>query len=299
MIRSMTGYGRGTASAAGCDITVEMRSVNHRYFDCNVRLPRVYVYMEDAIKSRLAQSVSRGKTDVFVTVEKQPGSAPEIKVNAAAAEKYMQALDELKQTAEGLLPGSAVNLDLVAFSRLEGVLSVEADEPDGDELMAGVLAALDAAAESFLSMSRAEGERLTQDILTRADTIEQAVGRIEERSKECVAGYFAKLLARLHDTLEKLGASADEGRIVTEAAIYADKVAVDEETVRLRSHIAELRKLLSEGGAVGRKLDFLIQEFNREANTIGSKANDLDIAREVVSLKSEIEKIREQVQNIE
>ncbi len=299
MIRSMTGYGRGTASAAGCDITVEMRSVNHRYFDCNVRLPRVYVYMEDAIKSRLAQNVSRGKTDVFVTVEKQPGSAPEIKVNAAAAEKYMQALDELKRMAAKPLPGFAVNLDLVAFSRLEGVLSVEADEPDGDELMAGVLAALDAAEESFLSMSRAEGERLTQDILSRADTIERTVGRIEERSKECVAGYFDKLLARLHDTLEKLGASADEGRIVTEAAIYADKVAVDEETVRLRSHIAELRKLLTEGGAVGRKLDFLIQEFNREANTIGSKANDLDIAREVVALKSEIEKIREQVQNIE
>ena len=236
---------------------------------------------------------------MFVTVEKQPGSAPEIKVNTAAAEKYMQALDELKRMAAKPLPGFAVNLDLVAFSRLEGVLSVEADEPDGDELMAGVLSALDAAAESFLSMSRAEGERLTQDILSRADTIEQAVGRIEERSKECVAGYFDKLLARLHDTLEKLGASADEGRIVTEAAIYADKVAVDEETVRLRSHIAELRKLLAEGGAVGRKLDFLIQEFNREANTIGSKANDLDIAREVVALKSEIEKIREQVQNIE
>ncbi len=299
MIRSMTGYGRGTASAAGCDITVEVRSVNHRYFDCNVRLPRMYVYMEDAIKSRLAQNVSRGKTDVFVTIEKQPGSAPEIKVNMPVASQYMLAMNMLRQLANGVPSGPVANVDLVAFSKLEGVLSVEANEPDEDELMAGVLSALDAAEESFLSMSRAEGERLKQDILSRADTIEQAVGRIEERSKECVAGYFDKLLARLRDTLEKLGASADEGRIVTEAAIYADKVAVDEETVRLRSHIAELRKLLADGGAVGRKLDFLIQEFNREANTIGSKANDLDIAREVVSLKSEIEKIREQVQNIE
>ena len=299
MIRSMTGYGRASGSAAGCDITVEIRSVNHRYFDCTVRIPRMYVYMEEPIKTRLNGSIARGKTDVFVTIEKQPGTAPAIQVNRAAAESYFAALSELQNISNGYIFGSRSHVDLVALSKMEGVLTVGSDEPDEDELTTAVLSTLSSAVESYLSMSRAEGERLAADILDRAETIEQAVGRIEERSKECVSTYFDRLLGRLKETLEKLGASADENRIVTEAAIYADKVAVDEETVRLRSHITELRSLLKDGGAVGRKLDFLIQEFNREANTIGSKASDIDIAREVVALKSEIEKIREQVQNIE
>lgn len=298
MIRSMTGYGRATGSAAGCDMTVELRSVNHRYFDCTVRIPRMYVYMEESLKTRVNASVSRGKVDVFVTIEKQPGFAPSVQVNREAAENYFKALEEL-HTMSFAVPGVQRTLDIAVVARAEGILTVESNDPDEDELAAAVLSTLDEAIAGYLGMSRAEGDRLSTDILDRATLIEDAVGRIEERSKECVATYADRLLAKLRETLDKLGASADENRILTEAAIYADKVAVDEETVRLRSHITELRELMKSGGAIGRKLDFLIQEFNREANTIGSKASDIEIAKEVVNLKGEIEKIREQVQNIE
>lgn len=301
MIRSMTGYGRATGSAADCDITVELRSVNHRYFDCNVRLPRMYLYLEDAIKTRVSEAVSRGKVDVFVTIEKKEGAAPKVSLNRATAEAYLDAIGELRDMKQlsGIRLEQILRVDLVDIAKLEGVLTVESNDASEDEMKAAVLGALDGAIASYLDMSRSEGARLETDILDRAATIEEAVGRVEQRSKECVSTYGDRLLAKLRETLDKFGVEADEGRVVTEAAIYADKVAVDEETVRLRSHIAELRKMLKAGGACGRKLDFLIQEFNREANTIGSKANDLEIAKEVVGLKSEIEKIREQVQNIE
>lgn len=301
MVRSMTGYGRTTGTAADCDITVELRSVNHRYFDCNVRLPRMYLYLEDAIKTRIGEAVSRGKVDVFVTIEKKEGAAPKVSLNKATAEAYLDAISELGDMKQLNRFGTEfkVRLELVELARLEGVLTVESNDASEDEMKAAVLGALDGAIAGYLDMSRSEGKRLETDILDRASVIEETVGRVERRSAECVSTYGERLLAKLKETLDKFGVEADEGRVVTEAAIYADKVAVDEETVRLRSHIAELRKMLKTGGACGRKLDFLIQEFNREANTIGSKANDLEIAKEVVGLKSEIEKIREQVQNIE
>ncbi len=291
----MTGYGRGEATRNGRKITVEVRSVNNRYLDCGVKLPRAYIFAEDAIKARVGQAISRGKVDVFVNIVQTEGESLSVTVNEALARSYIDALWRLYE----LGGGQKVTMDCPAadLARFPDVLTVEKKEEDLEAVTADICAVLDTALEDFNRMRRREGEKLAADILGRADTIEAYTARVEERSPQTVAEYRARLESKMREVLSNV--QLDESRILTEAAIFADKVAVDEETVRLRSHLEQLRGMLAQGGATGRKLDFLIQEFNREANTIGSKCGDLDISRVVVDLKAEIEKIREQVQNIE
>ena len=292
MVRSMTGYGRGEAVLHGRSIVVEVRSVNNRYLDCNIKMPRAYIFAEDAMKSRVQNAISRGKVDVFVTMDSAGADAVTVKVNHPVAAGYVAALKELKDTYQLLgLP------DLALMARFPDVLQTEKAPENVEEAAADICAVLDQALADFAIMREREGERLSADILSRADTIETLTGQVEEQSPKTVAEYRARLEAKMREVLQNQ--QLDESRILTEAAIFADKVAVDEETVRLRSHLSQLRTMLSQGGPIGRKLDFLIQEFNREANTIGSKCNDLEIARHVIDIKAEIEKIREQVQNIE
>ena len=291
----MTGYGRGEATQNGRKITVEVRSVNNRYLDCGVKLPRAYIFAEDAIKTRVGQAISRGKVDVFVNIVQTEGESLSVTVNEELAKSYIDALWKLYE----LGGGQKIKMDYRAtdLARFPDVLTVEKKEEDLEAVAADICAVLDTALEDFNRMREREGEKLAADILGRADTIEAYTAKVEERSPQTVAEYRARLESKMQEVLAN--AALDESRILTEAAIFADKVAVDEETVRLRSHLEQLRGMLSQGGATGRKLDFLIQEFNRETNTIGSKCNDIDISRMVVDMKAEIEKIREQVQNIE
>ena len=290
----MTGYGRAEETLRGCTITVELRSVNNRYLDCNIRMPRLYLFAEDAIKSRVQGTISRGKVDVFVTLDFAGQEELKVTVNQGAADSYYAALTQLAQRY-----GLANDISVSLLSRFPEVLVAEKAQDDLEGRAQDICRVLDAALQDFDQMRTREGERLREDILSRVRTIEEKVALVEERSPRTVAEYRAKLEERMNEVLSKAGVQADPARILTEAAIFADKVAVDEETVRLRSHIGQLRDMLSKGGATGRKLDFLIQEFNREANTIGSKCADLEITGQVVDIKAEIEKIREQVQNIE
>lgn len=298
----MTGYGRGEAAADGLTVTLELRAVNNRYLDTTVKMPRAYLFAEDAIKKAIQARVSRGKLDVFVNVAHTAGDDMTVTVNEPLAAAYKDALrlmaDQL-ELGDALAMGSTPNMmaQLYLIARFPDVLAVEKKEEDPEAVKALLLTALDAALTDFNAMREREGEKLSQDVLSRCETIENLVGRVEERSPGIVADYRARLTAKLQEILGNT--QIDESRILTETAIYADKVAVDEETVRLRSHIAQLREMFAAGGAIGRKLDFLIQEFNREANTIGSKCNDVDTSKIVVDIKAEIEKIREQIQNIE
>ena len=292
MVKSMTGYGRAEDTVAGCTITVELRSVNNRYLDCNVRMPRLYLFAEEAIKSRVQNTISRGKVDVFVTIGPSQNGDVTISVNKPVADGYFAALKDLRDTY-GLRDDISVSL----LSRFQDVFLVEKTQEDVEAMASDICSVLELALADFDAMRSREGEKLYQDVLNRADTIEGLTARVEERSPGIVADYRARLTAKLNEVLQNT--QIDESRILTEAAIYADKVAVDEETVRLRSHLSQLRHMLEQGGAIGRKLDFLIQEFNREANTIGSKCSDIETAGYVVDIKAEIEKIREQIQNIE
>ena len=292
MVKSMTGYGRAEETFNGCTITVELRSVNNRYLDCNVRIPRLYLFAEEAIKSRVQSSISRGKVDVFVTLDSAGAERVQVSVNRPVADGYYAAL---KQLAEEY--GLAGDISVSLLSRFPEVLLAEKAEEDVEQMARDICSVLDRALADFDEMRAREGERLKADILSRAAAIEAKVALVEARSPQTVAEHRAKLEARMNEVLANT--QLDPARILTEAAIFADKVAVDEETVRLRSHTEQLREMLSKGGATGRKLDFLIQEFNREANTIGSKCSDLEISSHVVDIKAEIEKIREQVQNIE
>ena len=292
MVKSMTGYGRAEETVNGCTITVELRSVNNRYLDCNVRIPRLYLFAEEAIKSRVQSVISRGKVDVFVTLDNAGANKLQVSVNKPVADGYYAAL---KQLAEEYHLSDDISVSLL--SRFPEVLLAEKAEEDVEQMAKDICMVLDRALTDFDQMRTREGDRLRDDILSRAATIEEKVSIVEARSPETVSEYRARLEARMNEVLSNT--QIDPARILTEAAIFADKVAVAEETVRLRSHIGQLREMLSKGGATGRKLDFLIQEFNREANTIGSKCSDIQIARHVVDVKAEIEKIREQVQNIE
>ena len=295
MIRSMTGYGRAQRVYGSRTVTIELRSVNNRYLDCTVKMPRAYISAEDALKGRIQALVARGKVDVFVTVVSAGDKSVTVTVNEPLAKAYLEALyqlsqlDERKQLQEGCT--------ITELARFPDVLTAEKGEEDLEELKEQLLAVLEEAVDDFSAMRTREGDKLRDDILSRAGRIEELVAMVEERSPGIVADYRARLSAKMAEVLQNT--QIDESRILTEAAIYADKVAVDEETVRLKSHLSQLRQMLSQGGAVGRKLDFLIQEFNREANTIGSKCNDIETTRYVVDIKAEIEKIREQVQNIE
>lgn len=291
----MTGYGRAQRVYGSRTVTIELRSVNNRYLDCTVKMPRAYISAEDALKGRIQALVARGKVDVFVTVVSAGDKSVTVTVNEPLAKAYLEALyqlsqlDERKQLQEGCT--------ITELARFPDVLTAEKGEEDLEELKEQLLAVLEEAVDDFNAMRTREGDKLRDDILGRAGRIEELVAMVEERSPGIVADYRARLSAKMAEVLQNT--QIDESRVLTEAAIYADKIAVDEETVRLKSHLSQLRQMLSQGGAVGRKLDFLIQEFNREANTIGSKCNDIETTRYVVDIKAEIEKIREQVQNIE
>ena len=292
MVKSMTGYGRARQTLNGRDITVEVRSVNNRYLDCTVKVPRTYIFAEDAVKARVQKAVSRGKVDVFITIDAAAADETVVAVNEPLARGYYEALTRLKDMFS-LEDG----LNAVTLAKFPDVLTVTKAEEDLESVAADICAVLDEALAAYNAMRTVEGGKLREDIAGRADTIEAVVGKVEERSPQTVAAYREKLLARMQEGLQST--AIDESRILTEAAIFADKIAVDEETVRLRSHLSQLRTMLESDQPIGRKLDFLIQEVNRECNTIGSKCNDLTIAQDVVNMKAEVEKIREQVQNIE
>ena len=292
MVKSMTGYGRARQTLNGRDITVEVRSVNNRYLDCTVKVPRTYIFAEDAVKARVQKAVSRGKVDVFITIDAAAADETVVAVNEPLARGYYEALTRLKDMFS-LEDG----LNAVTLAKFPDVLTVTKAEEDLESVAADICAVLDEALAAYNAMRTVEGGKLREDIAGRADTIEAVVGKVEERSPQTVAAYREKLLARMQEVLQST--AIDESRILTEAAIFADKIAVDEETVRLRSHLSQLRTMLESDQPIGRKLDFLIQEVNRECNSIGSKCNDLTIAQDVVNMKAEVEKIREQVQNIE
>ena len=292
MIRSMTSYGRGQQLLHGRSITVEIRSVNHRYFEFSCRTPRGCAFLEDRLKRTLQQAISRGKVEVSLTLQTVESRGGAVAVDHALAGQYLTALRAL--AAEYNLTD---DLTLSTVARLPDLFTVCRGEEDEEELAADVLSVLQEALDRFVAMREAEGERLRADVLSRLFTLEEHLAFVEERSPQTVAEYRARLTAKLNELLG--GAVADEARILTEAAIVADRLAVDEETVRLHSHIAQLRGILDCAEPVGRKLDFLVQEMNRETNTIGSKCSDTAIAGHVVEMKSEIEKIREQIQNIE
>ena len=292
MVKSMTGYGRAREMRNGRDITVEVRSVNNRYLDCTVKMPRAYIFAEDRMKARVQQAISRGKVDVFVTIDASAADAAVVAVNEPLARGYYDALTRLKTMFD--LSGDITPEVLAKFP---DVLAVTKAEEDVEVIAADICAVLDDALAAYNAMRAVEGEKLAADVAGRITTIEAVVGKVEERSPQTVAAYRQRLEAKMQEVLQST--TIDESRILTEAAIFADKIAVDEETVRLRSHIAQLQAMLVSGEPVGRKLDFLIQEVNRECNTIGSKCNDLTIAQDVVNMKAEVEKIREQVQNME
>ena len=292
MIMSMTGYGSAESVFNGMKLSAELKSVNNRYLDTSVRLPRSFLFAEESLKSVVASSVTRGKVDVFISVDSTGADTFSIVVNRPLLESYIETLRSVSEQY-----GLPFDLGAVAVSRLPDVLNVEKEEADREAIAAALSEVLSEAVKSFNDMRGREGEKLRADVLERLETIEDLVSRVEAASPETVAAYRMRLEAKLREVLGQSG--VDESRILTEAAIFADKVAVDEETVRLRSHIAQMREMIAAGSPIGRKLDFLIQEFNREANTIGSKCSDKAITAVVVELKSEIEKIREQIQNIE
>ena len=293
MIKSMTGYGRARKELHKRDITVEVRSVNNRYLDCTVKMPRMYGFAEEAVKACVQRAVSRGKVDVYITVDASAADVAKVSVNRELAAQYAAALGELAE----LCGPTSYKLTPETLARFPDVLTVTKEDEDLETVSADLCAVLEEALGAYNEMRAVEGEKLAADISGRLDTILACTAKVEERSPETVAEYRQKLTARMEEVLHS--ASVDPQRILMEAAIYADKVAVDEETVRLRSHVSQLRTMLEANGPMGRKMDFLIQEVNRESNTIGSKCNDVAIAQVVVQLKAEVEKMREQVQNIE
>ena len=292
MIHSMTGYGRAVQTLNGREITVELRSVNNRFLDCNVKMPRAFSYAEEAVKQAVKQNVSRGKVDVYISVNATGQENVKISLNRPVLEGYLDAL----RTIAGEY-GLRDDVSAVNIARFPEVFLVEKPEEDEEQNVADILSVAKEAIGAYNAMRRTEGDALAADLRNRSAKILELVTEVEKRSSVTVQEYRARLTNKLREVLEST--TIEESRILTEAAIFADKVAVDEETVRLRSHLKQMESLLSEGGAVGRKLDFLLQEMNREANTIGSKGNDIEQARHVVDIKAELEKIREQIQNIE
>ena len=292
MIKSMTGYGRAVETVNGREFTVELRSVNNRYLDCSVRLPRMLSFAEDAVKQAVKGSISRGKVDVFITVRSEAGDEVQVTLNKAVLQSYLTAMHQMVDEF-----GVKDDISVSAVSRLPEVFVIEKPQVDEEQLMADLMSVVTKALEGYDAMRRAEGEALDRDLRSRGQTILELVSQVEDGNGKTVSDYRIRLENKIKEVLANT--AIDESRILTEAAIFADKVAVDEETVRLRSHLKQMNNMLSTGGAVGRKLDFLLQEMNREANTIGSKCTDVNLARIVVDIKAELEKIREQTQNIE
>ena len=292
LIKSMTGYGRAVETVNGREFTVELRSVNNRYLDCSVKLPRSLSFAEEAVKQAVKAAISRGKVDVFISVRSEGGEEVKVSLNSAVLEGYLAAMRQMVTDY-----GVADDISVSAVSRLPEVFSVERPEVDEDQLKADLLAVVAKAIAGFDAMRCTEGNALEQDLRSRGQTILELVAQVEQGNAQTVIDYRTRLENKLQEVLANT--AIEENRILTEAAIFADKVAVDEETVRLRSHLQQMNTMLSGGGAVGRKLDFLLQEMNRETNTIGSKCSDVRLARIVVDMKAELEKIREQTQNIE
>lgn len=292
MVRSMTGFGRCVETIDGLNITVEIKSVNHRYFEFSSRLSRAYQFAEEPLKSLLAKSITRGKVELSVFVEDNTDKSTQIEINHQYVKPYVEALKKLAKEYK-----IKDDLKLSAIAGNQELLVVKKTALDDETVINALKTVTEKALVSYNEMRETEGEKLKADVLSRTETILSAVEFIESRSPETVKAYRERIEEKMRDLLN--GASVDEQRLLTETAIFADKVAVDEETVRLRSHISQLKTMLDGNTATGKKLDFLIQEMNREANTIGSKSQNLEIAHTVVDIKAEIEKIREQIQNIE
>lgn len=292
MVKSMTGYGRSQQILNGRDISVEIKSVNHRFFEFSARVPRVYGYLEGKLKAYVQSLVSRGKVDVAVTIFVLEGKESEVEINRSLAQGYMDALREVSEPLR-----LADDLALSDLTRFSDIFSVRKAVEDEEVIWNDVQTVAAEAVERFVAMRAVEGERMKQDVCARLDTIGGIVEKIEAAAPQTVTAYRERLAAKMREVLADT--AVDEQRLLMEAAIYAEKIAVDEETVRLRSHLKQFRSMLESEEAVGRKLDFLVQELNREANTIGSKAQNVEITGYVVDIKSEIEKIREQIQNIE
>ena len=288
----MTGYGSAKGQAGDLQISVEVKSVNNRYLDASVRMPRSFLFAEDAVKSAIGRHISRGKVDMFINVDSSAADDVSVKVNEALLKGYIDAIGLISEKY-----GLENDLTAVSAGRFPDILSVEKKDLDAEEISAGLVAVAEKALQDFDAMRQREGDKLCADVLAKLETISSLVSTVEKESPRTVEAYQNRLREKISEVLSSAG--VDENRILAEAAIYADRVAVDEETVRLRSHMSQLRTMLAGGSPIGRKIDFLIQEFNREANTIGSKCQNSDIAHVVVELKSEIEKIREQIQNIE
>lgn len=292
MIKSMTGYGSAKGTVEGLEVQVELKSVNNRYLDTSVRLPRSFLFAEEMVKSGVQRHISRGKVDVFVSVDASGAGDMTVRVNEGLLKGYVEAVRHIAQEY-----GLADDLTAQSVSRFPDVLTVEKKDLDAEAISAGMEKIVEQALRDFDAMRLREGEKLREDVLSRLAAIDALVRRVEETAPETVAAYRARLEQKMAEVLGSAG--IDENRILAEAAIYADHIAVDEETVRLRSHMSQMTGMINGESPIGRKLDFLIQEFNREANTIGSKCQNSEIAHVVVELKSEIEKIREQIQNIE
>ena len=292
MIKSMTGFGRSEQKINGREISVEIKSVNHRYFEFNCKTSRGYAFLEEKLKAYVQQRVSRGKIDIYVSVVCAEETQANVTLNHSLAAGYVAALKEIASAY-----GVQDDISVSSVARFADIFTVHKAQEDEDEVWQSVLPVLDSAMESFMNMRKAEGARMKEDVLSRSGTILSIVEQIDEQSPQTVAQYREKLEERLRELLES--ASVDEQRLLTEAAIFADKTAVAEETVRLRSHFSQLQKFMEAKEPVGRKIDFILQEMNREANTIGSKVQNAPLAHLVVEIKSELEKIREQIQNIE
>ncbi|MDO4983761.1 MAG: YicC/YloC family endoribonuclease [Eubacteriales bacterium] len=292
MIKSMTGYGSAKGTVEGIEITVELKSVNNRYLEPSIRLPRSFIFAEDAVKSAVQSHISRGKVDVFITMDTSQAGDMAVRVNEPLLKGYIEAIRHISGEY-------ALTNDMTAMSvaRFPDVLSVEKKDMDAEAISKAISDIAERALQDFDVMRLREGEKLRDDVLSRLGVIEKLVSTVEEKAPETVKEYRTRLEQKMTEVLGTAG--IEESRILAEAAIFADHIAVDEETVRLRSHIAQLKTMIKGGSPIGRKIDFLVQEFNREANTIGSKCQNSEIAHVVVELKSEIEKIREQIQNIE
>ncbi len=292
MIKSMTGFGRAEVTENNRKFTVELKSVNHRYLEMSVKMPKALGFFESSVRQELKNYIARGKVDVFIAYENLGETNSKVRYNRELAKEY---LDYLKEMAEDF--GLENDVRVSTLSRYPDVFEMEEEETDEEELWAGLKKAVDEAAEMFVQSRIREGENLKVDLIGKLDGMLEIVDFVEERSPQIVAEYREKIENRVREILGDT--SVDEGRLLTEVTVFADKICVDEEIVRLRSHIDTMKKELTTGGSIGRKLDFLAQEMNREANTTLSKTTDLEISNRGIELKTEIEKVREQIQNVE
>ena len=292
MIKSMTGYGRQKGENERREVQVEIKSVNHRYLDLNVKVPRIYSFLEEPIKTAVSAAVARGKVDIYLSITAKEGGDVKVSPNLALAGEYLRALEQVRDTYS-----LKDDISVMELAHMPDLLTVAREEPDAEEVKTQVLEVLGRALEEYNAMRRTEGERLCEDIARRGQEIGKMVDQVEQRSPQSVEEYRQKIAQRMTEILGD--SDIAEQRILAEAALFADKVSVTEEVVRLRSHLSQLQKMVQGDAPVGRKLDFLVQELNREANTIGSKANDYELAQSVIEIKAEIEKIREQIQNLE